>query len=71
MMLGYRTLDRAYWLCSRGTAFGWDAKQILNLPSKVCVREIQDGMYYDNNPDELYNDGSAFKLTFRDSSEWL
>jgi hypothetical protein len=25
-------------------------------------------MYYDNNPDELYNDGGAFKLTFRDSS---
>ena len=44
-------------------------KQILNLPSKsdASEREIQDGMYYDN-PDELYNDGSAFKLTFRDSS---
>jgi hypothetical protein len=44
-------------------------KQILNLPSKsdASEREIQDGMYYDN-PDELYNDGNAFKLTFRDSS---
>ena len=44
-------------------------KQILNLPSKsdASEREIQDGMYYDN-PGELYNDGSAFKLTFRDSS---
>ena len=44
-------------------------KQILNLPSKrdASEREIQDGMYYDD-PDELYNDGNAFKLTFRDSS---
>jgi hypothetical protein len=45
-------------------------KQILNLPSKANAteRELRDGMYYDNNPDELYNDGGAFKLTFRDSS---
>jgi len=45
-------------------------KQILNLPSKANAtdRELRDGMYYENNPDELYNDGGAFKLTFRDSS---
>ena len=45
-------------------------KQILNLPSKADAtpREIQDGMYYENNPEELYNDGGAFKLTFRDAS---
>ena len=45
-------------------------KQILNLPSKANAteRELKDSMYYDNNPDELYNDGGAFKLTFRDSS---
>ncbi len=44
-------------------------KQILNLPSKsnASEREIRDGMYYEH-PDELYNDGGAFKLTFRDSS---
>ena len=44
-------------------------KQILNLPSKseATEREIRDGMYYEG-PDELYNDGGAFKLTFRDSS---
>jgi hypothetical protein len=45
-------------------------KQILNLPSKADAteREIRDGMYYENNPEELYNDGGAFKLTFRDTS---
>ena len=44
-------------------------KQILNLPSKsnASEREIRDGMYYEN-PNELYNNGGAFKLTFRDSS---
>ena len=44
-------------------------KQILNLPSKANAtdREIRDGMFYEN-PDELYNDGGAFKLTFRDNS---
>ena len=44
-------------------------KQILNLPSKsnASEREIRDGMYYEHL-DELYNDGGAFKLTFRDSS---
>ena len=44
-------------------------KQILNLPSKsnASEREIRDGMYYEH-PNELYNDGGAFKLTFRDSS---
>mgnify|MGYP007000169012 len=45
-------------------------KQILNLPTKADAteREIRDGMYYENNPEELYNDGGAFKLTFRDTS---
>ena len=44
-------------------------KQILNLPSKANAseREIRDGMFYEH-PDELYNDGGAFKLTFRDTS---
>ena len=44
-------------------------KQILNLPSKANAteREIRDGMYFED-PDELYNEGGAFKLTFRDSS---
>ena len=44
-------------------------KQILNLPSKANAtdREIRDGMFYEN-PEELYNDGGAFKLTFRDVS---
>ena len=44
-------------------------KQILNLPTKANAtsREIRDGMFYES-PDELYNDGNAFKLTFRDSS---
>ena len=39
-------------------------KQILNLPSKTNAteREIRDGMYYEH-PDDLYNDGGAFKLT--------
>ena len=44
-------------------------KQVLNLPTKdkATERQIRDGMYYED-PDELYNDGNAFKLTFRDSS---
>ncbi|MEC7393708.1 MAG: hypothetical protein VX839_02375 [Verrucomicrobiota bacterium] len=44
-------------------------KQVLNLPPKdqATERQIRDGMYYED-PDELYNDGNAFKLTFRDSS---
>ena len=48
----------------------WYSQTVLNLPSKANAteRELRDGMYYDNNPDELYNDGGAFKLTFRDSS---
>ena len=44
-------------------------KQVLNLPTKAeaTEREIRDGMYYEK-PDDLYNDGGAFKLTFRDAS---
>jgi len=44
-------------------------KQMLNLPKKseATERQIRDGMYIDE-PNELYNDGTPFKLTFRDSS---
>ena len=44
-------------------------KQILNLPpkSRASARELRDGMYFDD-PEEPYNGGNAFKLTFRDSS---
>jgi hypothetical protein len=44
-------------------------KQSLNLPSKAKAteRQIRDGMYCDD-PDEPYNGGDPFKLTFRDST---
>ena len=44
-------------------------KQTLNLPSKANAteRQIRDGMFCDD-PQEPYNGGDPFKLTFRDSS---
>ena len=42
-------------------------KKDLGLPplSEATERQIRDGMCWEN-PDELYNDGGAFKLTCRD-----
>lgn len=44
-------------------------KKLLQLPKKCDAtdRQIRDGMYFDD-PDEAYNGGDPFKLTFRDSS---
>ena len=44
-------------------------KKTLGLPpmAEATEREIRDGMYCDD-PDEPYNGGDPFKLTFRDSS---
>ena len=44
-------------------------KKLLQLPhkSEATERQIRDGMYFDD-PDEAYNGGDPFKLTFRDSS---
>lgn len=44
-------------------------KKLLRLPNKkdATPRQIEDGMYYDD-PEEPYNGGDPFKLTFRDAS---
>ena len=44
-------------------------KKLLQLPpkSEATERQIRDGMYFED-PEEAYNDGDPFKLTFRDSS---
>ncbi len=44
-------------------------KKFLQLPKKsdATDRQIRDGMYFDD-PEEAYNGGDPFKLTFRDSS---
>mgnify|MGYP001179872853 CR=1 FL=1 len=44
-------------------------KKLLNLPPKAeaTERQIKDGMFIDD-PEELYNGGDPFKLTFRDST---
>ena len=44
-------------------------KKLLQLPKKcdATERQVRDGMYFDD-PDEAYNGGDPFKLTFRDSS---
>lgn len=44
-------------------------KKLLQLPKKAEAtdRQIRDGMYFDD-PEEQYNGGDPFKLTFRDSS---
>ena len=44
-------------------------KKLLRLPAKkdATPRQIQDGMYFDD-PEEPYNGGDPFKLTFRDST---
>ena len=44
-------------------------KKLLNLPLKAeaTERQLKDGMFIDD-PEELYNGGDPFKLTFRDST---
>ena len=59
-------MDWTHWLCNtRTSAHDFDQKE-LGLPNikEASERQIRDGMYWQQD-DELYNDGTPFKICSR------